>query len=43
MVKGGVAFDTKTDPRELPAYNIAEVAYYLRIPAATLRYSTLGR
>ncbi|HXL14913.1 MAG TPA: DUF433 domain-containing protein [Methylomirabilota bacterium] len=43
MSKGGTAFEKKTDPRELAAYSIAEVAHYLRMPAATLRYWVLGR
>ena len=32
-----------TDPRELPAYNLAEVSHYARVPVATLRYWVLGR
>ena len=31
------------DPRELPAYTIAEAAHYLLIPAATLRSWVVGR
>src|SRR3989304_3990948 len=31
------------DPRELPAYGIAEAAHYLRIPKATLRSWVVGR
>lgn len=31
------------DPRELPAYTIAEAAHYLRIPPATLRSWVVGR
>jgi uncharacterized protein (DUF433 family) len=31
------------DPRELPAYGLAEAARYLRIPAATLRAWLVGR
>lgn len=31
------------DPREVPTYNIAEAAHYLRMPVATLRTWVLGR
>ena len=31
------------DPRELPAYTISEAAHYLSVPAATIRYWSLGR
>lgn len=31
------------DPREMPAYGLAEAAHYLRIPIATLRSWTCGR
>lgn len=31
------------DPRELPAYGVADAARFLRIPAATLRSWTVGR
>ena len=31
------------DPRELPAYTIAEAAHYLAVPAATVRYWSVGR
>ena len=31
------------DPRELPAYTISETAHYLSVPAATIRYWSLGR
>lgn len=31
------------DPREVPLYNLAEAALYLRIPASTLRSWTRGR
>ena len=31
------------DPRELPAYTISEAAHYLAVPAATLRYWSVGR
>jgi uncharacterized protein (DUF433 family) len=34
---------TKPDPREVPAYGLAEAAYYLGIPVATLRSWVLGR
>jgi uncharacterized protein (DUF433 family) len=43
MRKGGVAFETKSDPRELAAYTISEAAHYLRLPRATLRSWVLGR
>ena len=33
----------KTDPRELPAYSIAEAAHYLNVPAATVRYWATGQ
>jgi len=33
----------KHDPRELPAYSIAEAARYLQIPQATLRSWVIGR
>lgn len=33
----------KTDPRELPAYSIAEVAHYLSVPAGTVRYWATGQ
>lgn len=33
----------KPDPREVPAYNLAEAAYYLGIPVATLRSWVAGR
>ncbi len=33
----------KTDPRELPSYTITEVAHYLNVPAATIRYWSVGR
>jgi uncharacterized protein (DUF433 family) len=32
-----------TNPRELPAYSIAEAAHYLRMPTATLRSWVMGR
>ena len=31
------------DPRELPAYTISEAAHYLTVPAATIRYWSMGR
>ena len=31
------------DPRELPAYSISEAARYLAVPAATIRYWSVGR
>ena len=31
------------DIRELPAYTIAEAAHYLSVPAATIRYWSVGR
>ena len=31
------------DPRELPAYTISEAAHYLSVPAATIRYWSVGR
>ena len=31
------------DPRELPAYTISEAAHYLAVPAATVRYWSVGR
>ena len=34
---------TDRDPRELPAYGIAEAAHYLQVPAATLRSWAVGR
>jgi uncharacterized protein (DUF433 family) len=34
---------TGVDPRELPAYAIAEASHYLRIPCATLRSWVCGR
>ena len=32
-----------SDPRELPAYTISEAAHYLAVPAATVRYWSVGR
>jgi uncharacterized protein (DUF433 family) len=37
------ASSARPDPREVPAYNLAEAAYYLGIPVATLRSWVLGR
>lgn len=35
---------TRTDdPRALPAYTISEAAHYLSVPAATIRYWSVGR
>lgn len=34
---------TFADPREIPTYGVAEAAYYLRMPPATLRTWVLGR
>ena len=31
------------DPREWPTYTISEVAHYLSVPAATIRYWSVGR
>jgi len=33
----------RPDPREVPAYSLAEAAYYLGVPAATLRSWVAGR
>ncbi|MCY4610554.1 MAG: DUF433 domain-containing protein [Gammaproteobacteria bacterium] len=33
----------RADPRELPAYTILEVAHYLAVPPATVRYWAVGR
>jgi uncharacterized protein (DUF433 family) len=38
-----VASSARPDPREVPAYGLAEAAYYLGIPVATLRSWVLGR
>jgi uncharacterized protein (DUF433 family) len=43
MSKGGIAFETKSDPRELASYTLSEAAHYLRLPRATLRSWVLGR
>ena len=32
-----------SEPRELPAYTISEAAHYLAVPAATVRYWSVGR
>ena len=37
------ASTARPDPREVPAYGLAEAAYYLGIPTATLRSWVLGR
>jgi uncharacterized protein (DUF433 family) len=42
-VKRALFTEAVVDPRELPAYNIAEAARYLRIPEATLRSWVAGR
>lgn len=33
----------RVDPRELPAYTILEVAHYLAISPATVKYWAVGR
>jgi len=33
----------RNDPRELPAHTISEAAHYLGVPAATIRYWSVGR
>ncbi len=43
MKTRALAFYRGQDPRELPAYTIAEAAHYLRIPLPTLRFWVLGR
>lgn len=40
---GQVSTSARPDPREAPAYTLAEAAYYLAIPVATLRSWFLGR
>lgn len=40
---GQVSTSARPDPREVPAYGLAEAAYYLGIPTATLRSWVLGR
>ena len=42
-VKSNTVKALSDDPRELPAYSIAEAAHYLRIPLATLRNWEQGR
>jgi len=37
------ASSARPDPREIPAYTLAEAAYYLAIPTATLRSWVAGR
>ncbi len=43
MSKGGHAFKSSSDPRELPAYAISEAGHYLHLPRATLRSWVCGR
>jgi len=43
MNKKNLAPHHRQDPRELPAYSIAEAAHYLQIPQATLRSWVIGR
>ncbi len=43
MPKGEFKFDGNYDPRELPAYTIAEAAHYLWMPISTLRSWVVGR
>lgn len=38
-----ISINPLADPRELPAYGIAEASHYLRIPVATLRSWVRGR
>ena len=38
-----VSTSARPDPREVPTYTLAEAAYYLGIPVATLRSWVLGR
>ncbi|OGI48360.1 MAG: hypothetical protein A2151_03970 [Candidatus Muproteobacteria bacterium RBG_16_65_34] len=40
---GQVLTSARPDPREVPTYTLAEAAYYLGIPVATLRSWVLGR
>lgn len=40
---GQVSTSARPDPREVPTYTLAEAAYYLGIPVATLRSWVLGR
>lgn len=40
---GQVSTSSRPNPREVPAYTLAEAAYYLGIPFATLRSWVLGR
>jgi uncharacterized protein (DUF433 family) len=37
------SFHGGIDPRELPAYSIAEAAHYVSVPAATVRYWATGQ
>ena len=42
--EGEQMFDRATeDLRELPAYTVSEVAHYLTVPPATIRYWSVGR
>ncbi len=38
-----MTFKTTDDPRQAPAYSLAEAAHYLRMPEATLRSWVVGR
>ena len=40
---GQVSTSARPDPREVPTYTLAEAAYYLAVPYATLRSWFLGR
>ena len=40
---GHASSSARLDPREVPAYTLAEAAYYLGVPLATLRSWVLGR
>jgi len=43
MNKKKIVSHTRQDPREVPAYGIAEAAHYLQIPHTTLRSWVVGR
>jgi uncharacterized protein (DUF433 family) len=43
MMNKKIVSHTRQDPRELPAYSIAEAAHYLQIPHTTLRSWVIGR
>jgi uncharacterized protein (DUF433 family) len=43
MNKKKIVSHTRQDPREVPAYSIAEAAHYLQIPHTTLRSWVVGR